>query len=267
MWRSSKDDADHRQKIINDAVNKSSVPDDIKDCYADKSYNLAKPYDQSIHNYVEGASFFQFIQQIRALSRALRNSDYVTPELKLQILQHIISGWIEIARVLFFMTPSLTTLGRAYFEGYGFYLDDAFRKGEPTDKELFVRILQECPHNVISLVKDDLSSQRQTSLLYKWEASNHNAFAHHLYILYLIAEQPRGWDNRVQLYLSTLDSNSFYLLNTLGALRYYKTYGYISVTTEQQMGKLIKSCFAKHFRCSTSSISQKEIPENVNKDE
>ena len=267
MWRSSKNDADHMHKIITDAVNKSSVPDDIKDCYADKNYNLARPYDQSIHNYVEGASFFQFIQQIRALSRALRNSDYVAPELKLKILQHIISGWIEIARVLFFMTPSLTTLGRAYFEGYGFYLDDTFKKGEPTDNELFVRILQECPHNVISLVKDDLSSQRQASLLYKWENTNDNAFAYHLYILYLIAEQPRGWEKRVQLYLSTLDSNSFYLLNTLGALRYYKTYGYISVTTEQQMGDLIKSCLVKHFRCSASSIPQKDIPENVNKDE
>ena len=67
MWRSSKNDADHMQKIINDAVNKSSVPNDIKDFYSDKSYNLARPYDQSIHNYVEGASFFQFVQQIRAL--------------------------------------------------------------------------------------------------------------------------------------------------------------------------------------------------------
>jgi hypothetical protein len=267
MWQPSKNDADHMQKIINDAVDKSSVPNEIKDCYADKSYNLARPYDQSIHNYVEGASFFQFIQQIRALSRALRNSDYVAPELKLQILQHIISGWTEIARVLFFMAPSLTRLGRAYFEGYGFYLDDVFRKGEPTDKELFVSILQECPHNVISLVKDDLSSQRQSSLLYRWEENNQNDFAHHLYILYLIAEQPRDWEKKVRQYLSSLGDNSFYLLNTLLALKYYKKYGYISAISEQHMAGLIKDCLVKHFHCNASNIGRKEIPENVNHDE
>lgn len=266
MWRSSKHDAKHMQEIINDAVKKSNIPNEIKDCYADKSYNFERPYDQSIHNYVEGASFFQFIQQIRALSRALRNSDYVPPELKLQILQHIISGWLEIARVLFFLTPSLTCLGKAYFEGFGFYLDDEFKKGEPTDEELFVRILQECPHNVIMLVKDDLSSQRQAPLLYKWEESNQNAFAYHLYILYLIAEQPRDWENKVQFYISTLSGESFYLLNTLNALKYYKRYGYISISTEQRMGNLIKNCLTKHLNRNTLGIEQKAIPENINRD-
>ncbi len=265
-WKSSKDDAAHMQKIINDAVNKSNVPTEIKDCYADKSYNFSKPYDQSIHNYVEGASFYQFIQQIRALSRALRNSDYVLPELKLQVLQRIISGWVEIARVLFFMTPTLTRLGRAYFEGCGFYLDDAFMKGKPTDKELFVRILQECPHNVLMLVKDDLSSQRQSSLLYKWEGTNSNAFAHHMFILYLIAEQPHEWEKKVRTYISTLGGNSFYLLNTFMALKYYKTFGYISVATEEHMAILIKESMAKHLNCNTSKIDPKTIPENVNKD-
>jgi hypothetical protein len=265
-WKSSENDAEHMQKIINDAVNKSTVPNEIKDCYADKRYNFARPYDQSIHKYVAGASFFHFIQQIRALSRALRNSDYVSSDLKLQVLQRIISGWVEIARVLFFMTPTLTKLGRAYFEGYGFYLDEAFKKGKPTDKELFVSILQECPHNVLTLVKDDLSSPRQAPLLYKWAESNQNMFARHLYILYLIAEQPREWDQKVLSYLSTLSGNSFYLLNTLMALRFYKTFGYISALTEQRMALLIKSCLAKHLNCSTSNIGQKGIPENVNKD-
>lgn len=265
-WKSSKDDAEHMHKIINEAVNKSNVPTEIKDYYADKSYNFTRAYDQSIHNYVEGASFYQFIQQIRALSRALRNSDYVSPELKLQVLQRIISGWVEISRVLFFLTPALMRLGRAYFEGCGFYLDEAFTKGEPTNKELFVRILQECPHNVLTLVKDDLSSQRQSALLYKWEETNTNAFSHHLYILYLIAEQPREWEKKVRKYISTLSGNSFYLLNTLRALKYYKTFGYISVATEEHMALLIKESLAKHLNCRASKITPKEIPENVNKD-
>ncbi len=267
MWQPSKDDADHMHKLINEAVKKSNVSNEIKDSYADKTYDMTKAYDQSIHRYLEGTSFLEFVQQIRALSRALRNSDYVAPEIKLQILQHIIAGWLEIARVLFFMAPSLARLGRAFFEGYGFYLDDDFRKGEPTAKELFVSILQACPHNVISLVKDDLASQRQSSLLYKWEETNQNELARHLFILYLIAEQPRNWENKVQVYLSSLSGNSFYLLNTLSALRFHKKYGYLSATSEQHMANLIKVCFAKHFNCPIAKIGAKDIPENINRDE
>jgi hypothetical protein len=139
-------------------------------------------------------------------------------------------------------------------------------KGKPTDKELFVRILQECPHNVLMLVKDDLSSQRQSSLLYKWEGTNSNAFAHHMFILYLIAEQPHEWEKKVRTYISTLGGNSFYLLNTFMALKYYKTFGYISVATEEHMAILIKESMAKHLNCNTSKIDPKTIPENVNKD-
>lgn len=263
-WRSSKDDADQMQNIIRDAVNKSSLPNEIKDSYADKSYNLTRPYDQSIHNYVEGASFFHYIQQVRALSRALRNSDYVPKDLKLQILQHIISGWQEIARVLFFMTPSLTRLGRAYFEGFGFYLDEDFTNGGPSNKELFVRILQECPHNVITLIKDDLSSQRQTSLLFKWDEVNKDEFARHLFILYLIAEQPRDWWKKVQSYIEALRGNSFYLLNVLMALRYYKMYGYISIDAEQRLSGLIKMCVGKHNGRNIAEVHQDIIPKNIN---
>ena len=96
--------------------------------------------------------------------------------------------------------------------------------------------------------------------------TNNNAFAYHLFILYLIAEQPREWEKRVRTYISTLGGNSFYLLNTLMALKYYKTFGYISAVTEERMAFLIKESLAKHLNCNTSKITSKAIPENVNKD-
>ena len=256
-------DAEMMQKEICRAVEKSRVPSEIKDCYSDKSYNFSRPYDQSIHKYVEGASFYQFIHQLKALSRALRNSDYANPEYRLQILQHIISGWAEIARVMFFLTPDLVKLGRGFFEGYGFYLDEDFKKGDPSARELFVRVLQACPHNVIWMMKDDLASSRQAPLLYKWSDGEASDFLRHLFALYLIHVQPRDWDKKVRIYILTLPAESFYLLNILNALKYQIECGYSTGDNNNRTIALIKDCLAKHCNCDVGSISEKKILEDV----
>lgn len=262
-WKSADNDAEMMQKEICRAVEKSRVPSEIKDSYSDKSYNFSRPYDQSIHKYVEGASFYQFIHQLKALSRALRNSDYANPEYRLQILQHIISGWAEIARVMFFLTPDLVKLGRGFFEGYGFYLDEDFKKGNPSDRELFVRVLQACPHNVIWMMKDDLASSRQAPLLYKWSDGEASDFLRHLFALYLIHVQPRDWDKKVRIYILTLSAESFYLLNILNALKYQIECGYSTGDNNNRAIALIKDCLAKHCKCDVGSISEKKILEDV----
>ena len=259
-WRSSKDDAEKMQKDINEAVERSKVSNEIKDFYADKSYNFSRPYDQSIHRYVEGASFYLFIQQLRALSRALRNSDYVAPDVRLKILQHIIAGWSEIVRVMFFMTPVLATAGQAFFEGYGFRLDNDFRIGDPSEKEMFVRVLQACPHNVIWMLKDDLASPRQAPLLYKWDEENAPDIARHLFALYLIHVQPRDWDKRIRSYIGTLPVNSFYLLNVLYALQYQFKYGYATAENEGYIKILIKACIARHQQCNVKVVNDSVVP-------
>lgn len=262
-WKSADNDAEMMQKEICKAVEKSRVPSEIKDCYSDKSYNFSRPYDQTIHKYVEGASFYQFIHQLKALSRALRNSDYANPESRLQILQHIISGWAEIARVMFFLTPDLVKLGRGFFEGYGFYLDEDFKKGDPSAKELFVRVLQACPHNVIWMMKDDLASSRQAPLLYKWSDGEASDFLRHLFALYLIHVQPRDWDKKVRIYVSTLPTESFYLLNVLNALKYQLECGYSMGDNNNRAIALIKECLAKHCKCDVASINEKKILKEV----
>lgn len=276
-WTSSSDDAKQMHEIISDAVNRSRVPDEIKDHYADSHYNYNRPFDQSIHNYVEGASFYLFIQQLRALSRALRNSEYVSPEIKLQVLQHVIAGWSEICRVLFFMARTLVKQGRAFFEGFGFYLDKEFRSDEPTDAEVFVRILEACPHNVLWLVKDDLSSQKQAPLLYKWaegwDDKVSNKISLHLFMLYLVYERPHGWENKIKFYLTDLKKDSFYLCNIKTALEFQMHYGYPSVEDERRMIELTKECVAQHRQLPTGLIAQPasskktEVQEGIGEDE
>lgn len=266
-WKSSDKSIDRMKTLLNDAVNKSKMPDDIKDHYSDRDYNFTRPYDQTIPQYVEGASFYKFIQQIRTLSRALRNSDYVSSVVRLQILQHIISGWVEITKVMFFLSPVLAERRTATFEGYGFYLDDSFPREQISVQQLWIRILQACPHNVIHFVKDDLASQRNATLLYKWEEGNSNQLARHLFMRYILTERPSGWEGRVQRYINSLNIDSYYLFDIFMALRYQMACGYFSPKDEKHLVFLIKLCLSRHVQIGIDRVDKAAIPQKIVSDD
>jgi len=266
-WKSSDKSIDKMKVLLNDAVNKSKLPEDIKDHYSDKDYNFSRPYDQTIHKYVEGASFYKFIQQVRTLSRALRNSDFVSSTTKSQILQHIISGWVEIAKVMFVLTPILAERRTASFEGYGFYLDDSFPREQISIQQLWIRILQACPHNVIHIVKDDLSSQRNATLLYKWDEGDNGSLHRHLYMRYILAERPSGWERKIQQYINGLSIDSYYLFDIFMGLRYQMAYGYFSPKDESYLGYLIKLCVSRHIQMGISQVDKNAIPQKIVSDD
>jgi len=86
------------QNIINQDVFNSKLPDSLKDKYADEGYNQLRPYDQSIQNILQEYSLTVLIQKIKASSRALRNSDYVDPNIKRSLLKEITRGWKQISK-------------------------------------------------------------------------------------------------------------------------------------------------------------------------
>ncbi|MBQ7189551.1 MAG: hypothetical protein IJR99_09080 [Kiritimatiellae bacterium] len=135
-WISSPREVDRMKARLNEGVN--NLPSCIKDQHADKTYNYFRPYDQSIQQCIEQASFYTFIQQVKSLSKALRNSDYAPREIKVQIAQHVLSGWSEIAKILFALSPVLAQTGQAMWEGFGFFLDDSFDKDRDDIKTLFI---------------------------------------------------------------------------------------------------------------------------------
>lgn len=265
QWKkkeSPEEDARQMNAIVNKAVERSKIPSELKDQYSDMYYDFSKPYDQTIHNFVKNASFYLLIQQVRAASRALRNSDFVDVKLRLRVLQHIISCWAEINRVLFFMARSLARTGMAFFEGFGFVLDEEYQKELPDFRNRVAQILQECPMNTLHLVKDDLSSQRQAPLLYKWDEEGANAITRHLYMMYLIYERPRGWEVKVRSYLRTVKFDSYYLHDILLTLQSQQECGYPLFEDESRLTYLIRDCAAIHFQCNRGSLTFEKKKEN-----
>src|SRR5690606_15018109 len=81
-WQPSDESLKEIQHEINDDVIQSKLPIELKDKYADRNYDHSKPYNQSLSRVLHEYSVVVLMQQIRASSVALRNSDYVAPELK-----------------------------------------------------------------------------------------------------------------------------------------------------------------------------------------
>lgn len=253
-WGSSPREVERMKARLNEGM--SNLPSCIKDQHADKTYNYFKPYDQSIQQCMEQSSFFIFIQQVKSLSKALRNSDYAPREIKVKVIQHILSGWVEIAKVIFALSPVLAQTGHAMFEGYGFILDETFDRDKEDLNKIFIKILQCCPHNVVRIVKDDLSSQRIGKLLYAVE-ENLSEFVKHLLMIYLIAERPLGWDLHIRSYINSLSGNSFYLIDVFEALGFVLQYEFPNAKDEALGMQLAKACISRH-----ESISMKRIPDS-----
>jgi hypothetical protein len=157
QWRPTQEQIDKARSEISENVVKSRLPESLKDQHADKNYNQVKPYNQSIQAFFEEYSVQNLIQEIKATSRALRNSDYVEPEIKRRLLNEILKSWIQVSKVLFALTPVLASKGLAKFEGAAFELIGDFGN---TVEEKANRIVQVIPTNIVGFFMDDLFSSK-----------------------------------------------------------------------------------------------------------
>ena len=121
-WETTPEVQEKMQNEIADGVRESHLPDIIKDRYADRTYNQARPHDQNISSVLTEFTYLRLTKTLRAGARALRNSDYVTPQLKRQLLQEILSSWELITKVVLIIMPILAEKGHAIYDGAGFVL-------------------------------------------------------------------------------------------------------------------------------------------------
>ncbi len=269
QWRPTDSDVKKLKQTLSEKVIHSSVPQEIKDQHADSTYNHIAPYNQDINVFLTESSFITFLWQLKALSRALRNSDYASPDLRKNILAQIITSWSEISKVLFVLAPILTQHGQAMFEGFSFYLSHDFSAIFGDKDKLFNQILEANPHNVVRIVKDDLASERLSLLFEDFLSTIRNPLIEHLAIIYLICERPDSWYKLVEKSINGLNKNSFYLLNIYRQLQYVYAYDYMSSEDETRFIRLMKCCLAKHDSISLASnnssyysgIVKKSIPE------
>ena len=243
-WALSSETREQMQKEIENGVLESNLPTPVKDQYADRAYNQARPYDQDVRNILLGNSFVCMLKIISAGSRALRNSDYVSPDIKRQLLNSILNSWQLTSQILLVLAPILAERGHAAYDGAAFALGNTF---SDIPQERLLQILVEIPSNVAAWYQDDLFSRKMGPLLIdQLMHSEIGEISRHELILLLIRQRPRDWEKQVQKYVANNPKNSFYLLDVYRTLRAQYRFSYASAQTLQEIEHLIKVVAAKH---------------------
>jgi len=242
-WNPSPESIEKMHDEISDNVLNSNLPAAVKDQFADRYYNQLKPYNQTIQFVFQEYSVLVLMQSIKAASRALRNSDYIDPKLKRELLNEIIRSWSQVSKVILALTPLLAMRGDVKFDGVTFFLYGDF--GESVEKRIHA-ILTVIPFNVVNWFKDDLFSQKMGPLLFDFIQSEKNELKKHELALLLVNERPKDWKEQVQKYIVSLSKNSFYLYDIFTSLRGQYRYSFASPRDLNEISYLIKMGLAKH---------------------
>jgi len=244
-WIPSPDAYAQMQQEISTGVLESNLPAAIKDRYADRDYDHSRPYDQKVGSMAIQHSFVCMINTMRAGARALRNSDYVSPGIKRQLLRSILECWEEASKVLFILLPILAMDRCASFDGTGFVLNDSFSE---SPKDRLIEILNAIPANVVSWCQNDLFSKKMGPLFID-QLSNRTIsdIIKHELILLLILHRPHDWGKHVQHYIANNAKNSFYLFDVYRQLRAQYRYGFASQHTLKDIENLIMIVATKHI--------------------
>jgi len=243
VWNPSDEAVEAMRVEVSKTVEASKVPSAIKDRHADHTYDAAAPYDQSIRNFLHEYSVISLMQAIKAASRALRNSKYVDPDLKMELLSSIVKGWASMARVVFILAPTLAQRGHAAYDGFGLILGEGF--DGPFEKKV-KDILFVGPLNVVRYLKDDLSSGKIGPLVGALIAGKSTDIQKHFLAHFLVRERPEGWYQIVSEYMNLLHRNSFYLWDLSGAVNSELKLGFTTPEEDRQLKRLTEVVVAKH---------------------
>jgi len=242
-WLPTEDQLASIQADISQSVQQSGLPDELKDQHADNTYNQLKPYNQSIQDFFEKYSVYNLIQKVSAASRALRNSDYVEPGLKREVLAELMMSWQELSKVLIVLAPVLAAKGVAAYEGATFWLGDGFGN---SFTERLPKIIQALPTNVVGFYKDDLASGKIGPLLFDQLESDTDPLRRHELALLTIFSRPKGWRTHIEGHIASVHKNSFYLADLVMALQVRYRYDFLADGEAKDIEYLIKMGLAKH---------------------
>ena len=244
-WNPSLEHIEKMQQEIGESVMSSGLPESIKDKYQDQGYDLYAPFNQNVimHEFFEEYYVYNLMQEIKSSSRALRNSDYADAEIKKQLLNEILRGWLQISKVLFALIPILASKGKAQYGGAGFLVSDNF--GETVEiraRNILFVILT----NVVGFFKDDIFSSKIAPLLFDAFEHQSNHLIKQQIALLLIFCRPKKWYSYIEKYIISLSKDSFFLYEILNTMRAQYMFGFIEESDLRNLNILIRKSLAKH---------------------
>lgn len=263
-WNPKPEQIERMQQEVSDTVMNSGLPVAIKDKFQDEGYNQLSPFNQNIviHEFFEEYYVYNLMQEIKSSSRALRNSDYADASIKKELLQEILRGWLQVAKVLFALIPVLATKGRAEYGGAGFLLSDYF--GE-TKEERARNILFVILTNVVGFFRDDIYASKVAPLLFDAFEHQTNPLVKQQLALLLIICHPPKWYTIIDKYIVDLQKDAFFLFEILNEMRAQYRFGFLDEADLRIYANLIKKCLAKNnFGVKNPSLGQiNKITSNI----
>ena len=236
-WEPSTNEIQKGFLYIKKNILNSHLPNQIKDEYADSLYKITTPYDQDIYEVNEIQYFEVLAKKIRVCSRALRNSEFVEPSKKINLLKQITRGWHLFSKLFFIFTPLFVRQNFIRFYGANFILAPEY--DQYSNEEKSRAIIQAIPCNVINLFYDDLFSERLSLLFYDYLDLETVKPINHLMVSLLIKGKPENWDKKVCEYIKSSRAKSAHLLDVLISLIHTYKYDYVSASQLAQAKDLI----------------------------
>ena len=243
-WRMNETQEGVTQKQLEERIQSSRMPDDIKEAAADTSFDSVRPYSQQIYTFLDEYEVRNLMQLLTSASRALRNSEFISPKLKEKLAESIFTGWMVVMRVLVYISPLMAKNGFGGLGGANFKLDDTFSKDYT---ECLNQIIISMPMNIVLWYKNDFYSDKCTLLLKKYLADHNNMIIKHLIALIICSARPRGFERIISSYIRTIGKNTYFLGDLYISLCRNYSYDYMSGHELKQTENLIKSCYMKHY--------------------
>ncbi len=190
-WSPNQQAIGRLKKHLREEAARSTLPVALKDQIADGRYDRSVPYNQNIRAFVRDSSLFECMQVLKAAARALRNSDYVSSEIKGELLHEVVRAWSKEMQVLFILSPIMAEERFAVFDHIKFGLGAGFEKLE--GEELWNSIVDSIPATVVAEHERDIASPRMTPLFEMWLRSGGSGPGEFLVASVVVKSRPAGW--------------------------------------------------------------------------
>ncbi len=200
------------EKIVNEIetnVQRSNLPQAIKDQAADLSYNPSAAFDQEVFKVYSDFSVGYLVNLISISSKVLRNSDYLDAEIKQNLLEEITTALKVFSNIIYLVSPVFARQGYIQLPEYGFKLADSYT--EMDEKQRTVEIIVTIPYNLTLLFKEDIFSAKLSPVYIAQFNEEKDKVKKHLLASLLVYKQPDGWDTALLNYLGNIAKDSYYL--------------------------------------------------------
>ena len=244
-WRLSETQQGITQEKLEESIRNSRMPDEIKEAVADNNFDSIKPYTQQIYSFLDEYDVRNLMQILFSASRALRNSEFVSPKDKEELSVSIFKGWEVLMRVLFYLAPLMAKNAYGGLGGANFKLSGNFAKEYA---KCLLQIIVAMPYNIVQWYKNDIFSDSLNKLFEQYLLKNDNEIIRLIAALIICNCRPKNFQQMLSSYIGSVGKNTFYLGDLYSSLRNNYSFDFMSQQELSQTATLIKSCYIKHIK-------------------